>query len=82
MSQLSRSERELLVAVISVRRPDLLAKALRGSSDLAESERLDIQLALTEELMESGLSEGDEPNSRGYELESLIDQFGPGMGMN
>ncbi|OEE54089.1 hypothetical protein [Vibrio splendidus] len=31
--------------------------------------------ALSDRLMDSGLGEGGEPNSLGYKLESLIDQF-------
>jgi hypothetical protein len=47
-----------------------------GEAPLTPDEREDLRDAVSQELLASGLTGADEPNSRGLALESLIDALG------
>lgn len=45
-------------------------------TQLSESQREELRQAVTDELIETGLQENDEPNQSGLLLEELIDRLG------
>jgi hypothetical protein len=46
------------------------------SAELTNDQREELRQILTDELMETGLGDDDEPNERGLLLEELIDKLG------
>lgn len=65
----------LLREVIATRRPDLI-QLVDASIVLSDEDRAALREALADELMESGLREDSEPNTRGHQIEDLIDKLG------
>lgn len=76
-SQIPSKMAELLREVIWKRRPELTG-ALGSLQDvkLTEYQREDLRQMLTDEFIETGLCDDDEPNARGLLLEELIDRLG------
>lgn len=71
--KLSADELALLRQVVTARRPEVTPWVNRlENKPLSEEEREELQQALLEELLETGLSDDDEPNARGRELDELI----------
>lgn len=54
----------------------------QGIGHLAESDRQLLMDALLQELLETGLGPGDEPNERGFDIEEIIDVVGNIAGKN
>jgi hypothetical protein len=68
---------ELLADVVRRQDPKLEARlATLGQVALTDDEREAYRQAILRELLETGLTEDDEPNTRGNELEELIDHLG------
>jgi hypothetical protein len=68
---------ELLRDAVGRFRPDLVDRlATLGDVPLREDEREALREAVAQELLASGLTDADEPNSRGLALESVIDVLG------
>jgi hypothetical protein len=67
----------LLSEVVWKRNPEMIGiVASFQNVGLTDNQREDLRQALTDELMETGLREDDEPNERGLLLEELIDKLG------
>lgn len=74
---LSTQETELLRDILSSRRPSLLPLlAFLGLVPLTDKQREEIRGAVAEELIETGLTEEDEPNEKGLLLDDLIGRIG------
>ncbi len=75
--RLNSEEKTLLKEVVSKLRPALapVIDSL-GSVPLSLEQREELREALVEELINTGLHEDDEPNSRGLLLDRLIDRLG------
>ena len=71
--------RALLIEIAAkhnVRLPD------EGVGHVAGSDRQLLMDALLQELLETGLGPGDEPNERGFDIEEIIDVVGNIAGKN
>ncbi len=67
----------LLIEVISKQQPELIPLLdILGWRLLDNNERDSLREAVLDEFVETGLREDDEPNSRGLQLESLIELLG------
>jgi hypothetical protein len=76
MPILSDYEMKLLKGVVLKHRIDLLpVTALIGEQPLTTEQLEDFREAIAAEMCETGFTEKDEPNSRGIELETLIDKL-------
>jgi hypothetical protein len=74
MKQLEPSQLRLLQEVVSNRCPQLLNRVdAMNVTELTKEDRQIIVAALGNEFASSGLSENSEINSRGFEIEGLID---------
>jgi hypothetical protein len=74
---LSPQDISLLHEVLIRQRPNLLGFLTSlGRVPLTEEQRTDLRLAVTDELVNTGFTDQDEPNSRGLQLEALIDKLG------
>ena len=59
------------------RNPDMIGiVASIQNVALAEDQREELRQTLTDEFIETGLRENDEPNERGLLLEELVDRLG------
>lgn len=68
---------ELLSEVLWKRDPSMIGVvASLQEVQLSEDQREELRQAITDELMETGLRDDDEPNERGLMLEELIDRLG------
>lgn len=68
---------ELLSEIVWKREPSLIgAVASLQKIQLTAEQREDLRQAVTDELIETGLRDDDEPNERGLLLEELIDRLG------
>ena len=67
--------RALLLEVVQTHCPEH-SVAVERIGRLSPEERLALQQATADELVATGLGEGDEPNQRGTRLEALIDVLG------
>ena len=68
---------ELLSEIVWKREPSLIgAVASPQNIQLTDEQRQDLRQAVTDELIETGLRDNDEPNERGLLLEELIDRLG------
>lgn len=77
LTPLPEELRPLLEEVVRKRNRELAALVLAGEfGRLNAKDYGEIQLALGKELGETGFGDDDEPNKRGYEIESLIDWVG------
>ena len=75
--RLKKESEELLRTVLARRRPELLDLVDPHSEVEVNNEQLDeLRQIVSDEFLESGLREDDEPNSRGLLLENLIDELG------
>ncbi len=74
---LSSAEKELLQEVISRRSPEStpLLDAL-ARRRLTDEEREELRQVVTDDLIERGLRDDDEPNEHGHRMERLIDALG------
>lgn len=74
---LSEEERKVLEAAVAAHDPEglPLLQAI-GRRALTAEEKLRLQLALGDELLDSGLHPNSEPNGRGLMIESIIDHVG------
>jgi hypothetical protein len=73
---LDKNKLKLLKEVIDRRQPELLYILPQlGEIPLTLEQRENLREALATELCETGLDESDEPNSRGREIEDLIDRL-------
>jgi hypothetical protein len=67
----------LLSEVLWKRDPSMIGiVASFQSAELTNDQREELRQILTDELMETGLGDDDEPNERGLLLEELIDKLG------
>ena len=67
----------LLSEVLSKRNPSMMGiVASFQNVGLTDDQREELRQTLTDELIETGLREDDEPNERGLLLEELIDKLG------
>ena len=67
----------LLSEVVWKRNPDMIGiVASFQNVGLTETQREELRQTLTDELIDTGLRENDEPNERGLLLEELIDKLG------
>lgn len=70
-------EKDVLLEALSKHRPILLTLINHiGIIPLSSEQRENIREALADELVETGLDENDEPNSKGLLLEHIIDRLG------
>jgi hypothetical protein len=82
MRKIAPHLRVLLNEIVEKHKLDLpLEAALTGRRWLDENERELLIDALVCEFSETGLHADDEPNERGGQIETLIDFFGPGDGV-
>jgi len=76
--RLTVEAKRLLEEVVRRHRPELLSSLSKIDFEtLSKDEALALMNAVTSELCASGLGPDDEPNERGYLLESLIDSLNP-----
>ena len=74
LNPLPEELRPLLEEVVQKHSRELAARVLAGEFGLLNArDYSEIRLSLGKELSETGLGEDDEPNKRGYQIESLID---------
>jgi hypothetical protein len=67
----------LLSEVLWKRDPSMIGiVASFQSAEITNDQREELRQILTDELMETGLGDDDEPNERGLLLEELIDKLG------
>jgi hypothetical protein len=66
----------LLSEVLWKRDPSMIGIVAFQSAELTNDQREELRQILTDELMETGLGDDDEPNERGLLLEELIDKLG------
>jgi hypothetical protein len=67
----------LLSEVLWKRDPSMIGiVASFQSAELTNDQREELRQILTDELMDTGLGDDDEPNERGLLLEELIDKLG------
>lgn len=71
---------QLLQEVLGKRRPDLAHLVHYPDIRLTAEEREILRETIAAEFVETGLGPGDEPNSRGIQLERIIDLFGRDTG--
>lgn len=70
-------ERQLLSDVVSKWRPELLPLLdVIGHVKLTLEQQEELRQVVAMELVDTGLSQDDEPNPRGLLLENLIDRLG------
>ena len=75
--QLPSKMSEMLSEIVWKREPSLIgAVASLQKIQLTAEQREDLRQAVTDELIETGLRDDDEPNERGLLLEELIDRLG------
>ena len=75
--QLKKDSEELLREVLTKNRPELLEVVdSPPSSKVSHLIINELRQAVTDEFIETGLNEMDEPNNRGLRLEYLIDELG------
>ena len=75
--QLPSKMSELLSEIVWKRDPSMIgAVASLQDIQLTDDQREDLRQAVTDELIETGLRDDDEPNERGLLLEELIDRLG------
>jgi hypothetical protein len=72
-----RDLNDLLLEVITLRRPDLLFVLGRDPASLDNSLKNVVRETIGDELAERGFDETSEPTPRGLLLEELIDVFAP-----
>jgi hypothetical protein len=66
----------LLSEVLWKRDPSMIGIVAFQSAVLTNDQREELRQILTDELMDTGLGDDDEPNERGLLLEELIDKLG------
>lgn len=71
-TMINRSAYELLL-LIAAKRSIQIPGFSNRTLDTTEAEREQLIDLLTDEFIETGLNENDEPNQRGMEIEALID---------
>lgn len=75
--KLNYKSRKLLERIIAQRNPALLSLVVSlESCALDEQQRETLRGVLSDELVENGLGEGDEPTRYGEEIDDLIGQLG------
>lgn len=75
--QLPSKMSELLSEIVWKRDPTMVGVvASLQDVQLTVDQREELRQAVTDELMETGLRDDDEPNERGLLLEELIDRLG------
>lgn len=75
--QLPSKMSELLSEIVWKRDPSMVGVvASLQDVQLTVDQREELRQAVTDELMETGLRDDDEPNERGLLLEELIDRLG------
>jgi hypothetical protein len=66
----------LLSEVLWKRDPSMIGIVAFQSAVLTNDQREELRQILTDELIDTGLGDDDEPNERGLLLEELIDKLG------
>lgn len=75
MFKLEAEQLKLLHETLSNHRPDLLW-VINNLEKIDENIGNEIRDAINDEFLKSGIGIGDKPNTRGLQLENLIDQIG------
>jgi len=76
-TMLGADEKTLLETILAKHSPSLLCFIETiGVSQLTDEHRELLREAISDELLESGLDEKDEPNQHGLMMEQLIDRLG------